>query len=125
MDNLSLVSDYLSTYQGRDKLLRTLSYAAKLASGIPYSEETVEKLKKFGSEMSSCRVILRLLDDIPAWHDALSFDWSKKVCYISQVLRFKFCIATKRKLHFFLPTSKSIYSKYKSPKKTVPTDYNI
>ena len=83
MDNLALVSDYLTTYEGRDKFLKTLSYAAKLASGIPSSEETAGKFKKFGSEMSGCRVALRLLDDIPAWHDVLTFDWRRKVCYVT------------------------------------------
>lgn len=76
--DLALISEYLETYQGRDKFLRTLSYAAKLATAFTSSEQLAHKFKIFGSEMSGCRVILRLLDDIPALHYAMSHNWGKK-----------------------------------------------
>ncbi|XP_076628661.1 peroxisomal biogenesis factor 11c [Colletes latitarsis] len=76
--NIGLISEYLDTYQGRDKFLRTLSYIAKLATLGTSSKETEEKLKIFSSQMSGCRVILRLLDDIPMIHYAMTYEWGKK-----------------------------------------------
>ncbi|KAG8037706.1 hypothetical protein G9C98_005917 [Cotesia typhae] len=75
---MELMSNYLESYEGRDKLLRVLSYAAKLATVIPRSEENKKKFKIFGSQMSNCRVILRLLDDIPTLNYALTYNWTNK-----------------------------------------------
>lgn len=76
---MELISEYLESYEGRDKFLRTLSYAAKLATVFPKSNETAHKFKYFGSQMSGCRVMLRLLDDIPSIHYALTYGWGKQV----------------------------------------------
>ncbi|XP_029047393.2 peroxisomal membrane protein 11C [Osmia bicornis bicornis] len=76
--SIALVSEYLKTYEGRDKFLRTLSYMVKLATLGASSKEMENKLKIFGSQMSECRVILRLLDDIPMIHYALSYGWGKE-----------------------------------------------
>ncbi|XP_015598047.1 peroxisomal membrane protein 11C isoform X2 [Cephus cinctus] len=76
--NLALVSEYLNTYPGRDKMLRTLSYVAKLVAGLSKSPEAAEKFKIIGSQMSSCRVTLRLLDDIPMLHYAMSYGLGKQ-----------------------------------------------
>ncbi|XP_008547933.1 peroxisomal membrane protein 11C [Microplitis demolitor] len=75
---MELISNYLESYEGRDKLLRTLSYAAKLATVIPRSEDDKKKFKIFGSQMSNCRIILRLLDDIPTLNYAIKYDWTNK-----------------------------------------------
>lgn len=83
--DIALLSDYLNTYEGRDKFLRTLSYAAKLASALPKSSENVAKFQMFSSKMSGCRVILRLLDDIPNLHSAISYSWGQKVVFKSNV----------------------------------------
>lgn len=74
-----LVSDYLETYSGRDKMLRTLSYAAKLLTVCTSSKSTEKKLKTFGSQMSECRVMLRLLDDLPTLHCVMTYGWGKQV----------------------------------------------
>lgn len=76
---MELISDYLETYEGRDKFLRTLSYASKLLSIIPKSNENAEKIKYFSSQMSGCRVMLRLLDDIPTIYYTYSYGWGKQV----------------------------------------------
>ncbi|KAG7213444.1 hypothetical protein KM043_002720 [Ampulex compressa] len=76
--NIALLSEYLDTYHGRDKILRTLSYAAKLATLGTSSKQTEAKFKIFGSQMSGCRVILRLLDDIPMIHYAMTYGWGKR-----------------------------------------------
>lgn len=77
--SIAVISEYLDSYEGRDKFLRTLSYAAKLASGFPSSDDTANKFKSFGSKMSGARVILRLLDDIPNIHCAMNYRWGQKV----------------------------------------------
>lgn len=77
--NISLISEILETYEGRDKFLKTLSYAAKLATGFSSSSVTTKKWKLFGSRMSECRVILRLMDDIPILHDTLTYGWGRQV----------------------------------------------
>ncbi len=56
----------LSTYSGRDKLVRTSSYVAMLLSGVTKGTAS----KKFGtvaSQLSAARVVLRLFDDLPMW----------------------------------------------------------
>jgi len=79
--DLSLMSNYLETYSGRDKMLRTLSYAAKLLTVCTSSKSTEKKLKTFGSQMSECRVMLRLLDDLPALHCMMTYGWGKQVFF--------------------------------------------
>lgn len=77
--DLPLLDDYLETYSGRDKMLRTMSYMAKLLTVCTSSKNSEKKLKTFGSKMSECRVMLRLLDDIPALHCMLTYGWGKQV----------------------------------------------
>lgn len=72
------MNDYLETYSGRDKMLRTLSYAAKLLTVCTSSKSTEKKLKTFGSQMSECRVMLRLLDDLPTLHFVMTYGWGKQ-----------------------------------------------
>lgn len=73
------MSDYLETYSGRDKMLKTLSYAAKLLTVCTSSESTEKKFKTFGSQMSECRVMLRLLDDLPTLNFVMTYGWGKQV----------------------------------------------
>lgn len=77
---MELISDYLETYEGRDKFLKTLSYTSKLLTIIPRSQENINKIKYFSSQISDCRVILRLLDDIPSIYYAYSYWNGKQVC---------------------------------------------
>ncbi|KYM79543.1 Peroxisomal membrane protein 11C [Atta colombica] len=76
--DLPLMSNYLETYSGRDKMLRTLSYAAKLLTVCTSSKSAEKKLKTFGSQMSECRVMLRLLDDLPSLHYMMTYGWGKQ-----------------------------------------------
>ncbi|KAI4495480.1 hypothetical protein M0802_008694 [Mischocyttarus mexicanus] len=76
--DLEIVSNYLETYRGRDKILSTLSYMAKLATIVAKSETTETKLKIFSSKMSECRVVLRLLDDLPIFHYATKYNWGRQ-----------------------------------------------
>ncbi|XP_006558776.1 peroxisomal membrane protein 11C [Apis mellifera] len=76
--NIALISEYLETYQGRDKFLKTLSYMAKFATLGVSSNETNKKLKIFSNQMNECRMILRLLNDIPMIHYAMKYKWKKE-----------------------------------------------
>lgn len=79
MENLSHISDYLDTYAGRDKALRTLSYAAKFLTVIASSRNTEKKLNIFSSQLSEGRMILRMLDDVPTLHYVITYGWGETV----------------------------------------------
>lgn len=67
------VCQMLSNYNGRDKVIRTLCYAAKLASTVSTDPRTVERLKIFSSKMSQTRATLRLFDDLPQLQSTLQY----------------------------------------------------
>jgi len=94
--SIEVISEYLDSYEGRDKFLRTLAYAAKLASGFPASNKTSDKFKSFSSKMSGARVILRLLDDIPNIHHAMTYGWGQKEpdWFIRTIELIKICVDT-------------------------------
>lgn len=80
--DMEILLNYLDTYRGRDKILRTLSYIAKLITVTTTSKKTEAKLKTFSSKMSECRVILRLLDDLSIFYYARKYGWGKQVYVI-------------------------------------------
>ncbi|GFG31951.1 hypothetical protein Cfor_01862 [Coptotermes formosanus] len=73
------ISKFLSTHNGRDKVIRTLFYTAKLASALTSSEETVFKLETISGQLSACRIVLRLFDDIPMLNYTLTYGLGKQV----------------------------------------------
>lgn len=75
---MAILSDYLDTYYGRDKILKTMSYVAKLATVVAPSKTVEGKIKIFSSKLSECRVILRLLDDIPTLNNAKNYGWGQQ-----------------------------------------------
>jgi peroxin-11C len=80
MNALNDVCDMLDTYTGRDKVIRTLCYTAKLAAGI-YAKSDPEysnKLGLFSSKMSATRATLRLLDDLPMLQYSIEYGLGRK-----------------------------------------------
>ncbi|XP_046733865.1 peroxisomal membrane protein 11C isoform X2 [Diprion similis] len=75
--NTTTVIEVLESYHGRDKVLRLLTYLGKLTSGIASSKNVAIKSQIFSSQISGCRVILRLLDDLPMLHHVVSYGWGK------------------------------------------------
>lgn len=73
------MSKFLGTHNGRDKVIRTLSYATKLAAAFVSSEETARKLDSISGQLSACRTILRLFDDIPMLNYTLTYGLGKEV----------------------------------------------
>lgn len=62
---LNEICDVLDTYKGRDKVLRTLCYSAKLIGGLTSNPKFGKRMLTFSSQMSGTRAVLRLLDDLP------------------------------------------------------------
>ena len=91
LDKLSLVTDNLETYQGRDTIITLLHYIALiLADFCAYFRLGAAKKKKHSLshyfvnmfvQLSNCRVMLRLLDDFSAIREYYRFykDESAKV----------------------------------------------
>jgi peroxin-11C len=77
--NIDDISKFLSTHNGRDNVIRMLSYATKLAAALVSSEETVLKLETISGQLSACRTVLRLFDDIPMLNYTLTYGLGKEV----------------------------------------------
>ncbi|XP_055588356.1 peroxisomal membrane protein 11C [Uranotaenia lowii] len=77
---LNEVCDMLDTYTGRDKIVRTLCYTTKLASGLYANRDPdfAKKLAIFSSKMSQTRATLRLFDDLPMLNYSLSYGIGSK-----------------------------------------------
>jgi peroxin-11C len=76
---IEAISKFLSIHNGRDKVIRTLLYTTKLAAALVSSEETVRKLETISAQLSACRIVLRLFDDIPMLNYTLTYGWGKEV----------------------------------------------
>lgn len=101
---LAIISNYLETTSGRDKVFRLLSYAAKLLTACTSSRSTEQKLNIFSKQMSECRVMIRLLDDVPALHDAIAYGWGNKES--DSLVRW--CQLTQNTIELFYPTIEHI-----------------
>ncbi|XP_059141151.1 peroxisomal membrane protein 11C-like [Physella acuta] len=62
-ESLSTLVTFLETYRGRDKVIRLVTYGAMFLGGEGKTPRQ-QKWRKLSSEMSGCRVILRLFDDL-------------------------------------------------------------
>ncbi|CAK8696055.1 peroxisomal membrane protein 11C-like [Clavelina lepadiformis] len=74
------VVTFLESYRGRDKIMRTASFAACLGSGLTSNsnKELSDKLLKVMGELSACRTILRLFDDLSMLAVTLGYGTGKK-----------------------------------------------
>ncbi|KAJ8374727.1 hypothetical protein SKAU_G00053070 [Synaphobranchus kaupii] len=59
----------LESYRGRDKVIRTLCYGSQLVGGVlsqktTGSSEMGKSLLQFSAQLSQCRTVLRLFDDL-------------------------------------------------------------
>ncbi|GLH07194.1 Peroxisomal membrane protein 11C [Gryllus bimaculatus] len=78
MMNIAEFAKFLETYSGRDKVIRLLCYSAKLGAGVSSSPVRAQKLDKFSSQLSACRALLRLFDDIPMLNCTLTYGLGRK-----------------------------------------------
>ncbi|PSN58400.1 Peroxisomal membrane protein 11C [Blattella germanica] len=72
------ISKFLSSHNGRDKVMRTLSYSTKLAAALVSSDSLVQKLDTVSNQISACRTVLRLFDDIPMLNVTLAYGLGKE-----------------------------------------------
>ncbi|XP_035870194.1 peroxisomal membrane protein 11C isoform X1 [Phyllostomus discolor] len=69
MVGLTGLAAALESYRGRDRLIRTLGYCSQLVGGVlvgycPARSEVGTRLLVLSSQLSHCRTILRLFDDL-------------------------------------------------------------
>lgn len=69
----------LQTYSGRDKVIRTVTYLSLMLSGISKSNENSKKFLTVSLQLSLCRTILRLFDDLPMLSYTLSYGLGRGV----------------------------------------------
>ena len=79
--DLSEASNFLQTYSGRDKIIRTLCYSCKLIAGLTSDKELARKYGIFSSQLSACRMTLRLFDDLPMLKSTLEYGFGKEVIF--------------------------------------------
>ncbi|XP_058281389.1 peroxisomal membrane protein 11C isoform X2 [Hylobates moloch] len=70
MASLSGLASALESYRGRDRLIRVLGYCCQLVGGVlveqcPARSEVGTRLLVVSTQLSHCRTILRLFDDLP------------------------------------------------------------
>uniref|UniRef100_A0A8C8S386 Peroxisomal biogenesis factor 11 gamma n=1 Tax=Pelusios castaneus TaxID=367368 RepID=A0A8C8S386_9SAUR len=68
-DPLSSLVSVLESYRGRDRVIRTLGYGCQLAGGglvwkSPAESEVGRRLLAVSAQLSHCRTVLRLFDDL-------------------------------------------------------------
>ncbi|XP_024050005.1 ectoderm-neural cortex protein 1-like isoform X2 [Terrapene carolina triunguis] len=68
-DPLSSLVSVLESYRGRDRVIRTLCYGCQLAGGVlarksPTESEMGRRLLAVSAQLSHCRTVLRLFDDV-------------------------------------------------------------
>ena len=73
MDSIDFISKLLATSNGKDKVMRIVSYSSMLFASSKICPLGVKKsLVILSSELSSARTVLRLFDDIPMLNYSLS-----------------------------------------------------
>lgn len=68
-NHLESLVNVLESYRGRDKVIRTVCYGSQLVGGVlPEMTESAAQLGKslllFSAQLSQCRTVLRLFDDL-------------------------------------------------------------
>ncbi|KPP57374.1 Peroxisomal membrane protein 11C-like [Scleropages formosus] len=74
-DSVESLVNVLESYRGRDKVIRTLCYGSQLVGGVLSRKEQSElgrSLLLLSAQLSQCRTVLRLFDDL----SMLSYSWS-------------------------------------------------
>ena len=73
MDSIDFISKLLATSNGKDKVMRIVSYSSMLFASSKICPPGVKNsLVILSSELSSARTVLRLFDDLPMLNYSLS-----------------------------------------------------
>lgn len=86
---LGELSALLDNYWVRSQLFRTLQFASTLCAGLleRYRPHGASRLDNLSYSISNMRVMLRLMDDIPALASTLRSWMQTKVCMCVRVLK--------------------------------------
>jgi len=74
---MNKLESILNTYRGRDRAIRTTSYACFFLSGLTRGRSK-ERLCIVGTQLNSCRTVLRLFDDISMLNYNLQYGFGKQ-----------------------------------------------
>ncbi|KAG9466078.1 hypothetical protein GDO78_017248 [Eleutherodactylus coqui] len=72
------VVNVLESYRGRDRLIRTLCYSCQLIGGVGEERCGGRRLLIVASQLSHCRTVLRLFDDLSMLAYSLQYGLGKK-----------------------------------------------
>ena len=61
---MEVITDFLNTHRGRERVFRLIQYVAGLSSGCVSSVRYSNGLQRLASNIGSTRTVLRLLDDV-------------------------------------------------------------
>ncbi|XP_030075116.1 peroxisomal membrane protein 11C [Microcaecilia unicolor] len=80
---LSSLVNTLESYRGRDRVIRTLCYSCQLVGGILVEKrndkcESGKSLLALASQLSHCRTVLRLFDDLSMFAYSIQYGLGKK-----------------------------------------------
>ncbi|KAK0145209.1 Peroxisomal membrane protein 11C [Merluccius polli] len=78
-ESLESLVGLLESYRGRDKVIRTVCYGSQLVGGVwsektsSWSSDLGRRLLLFSAQLSHCRTVLRLFDDLSMLHYCRSY----------------------------------------------------
>lgn len=75
---MEVLHELLNSYSGRDSVIRAVSYLSLYFSGHTRGTNSL-KFKKISEELSHCRLILRLFDDLPMLRHTVTYGLGEKV----------------------------------------------
>lgn len=76
---MDVLNELFNSYSGRDGVIRTVGYLSLYLSGHTGGVKSL-KLRKISEELSYCRLILRLFDDLPMLRHTVTYGLGKEVC---------------------------------------------
>uniref|UniRef100_H2YGX5 Peroxisomal membrane protein 11C n=1 Tax=Ciona savignyi TaxID=51511 RepID=H2YGX5_CIOSA len=78
MASFGNVVKLLESYRGRDKIIRTTSFASVMVGGLTSNSQLSQRLMKISMELNGCRMILRLFDDLSMLAVSMGYGLGKK-----------------------------------------------
>uniref|UniRef100_H2YGX6 Peroxisomal membrane protein 11C n=1 Tax=Ciona savignyi TaxID=51511 RepID=H2YGX6_CIOSA len=81
MASFGNVVKLLESYRGRDKIIRTTSFASVMVGGLTSNSQLSQRLMKISMELNGCRMILRLFDDLSMLAVSMGYGLGKKAIW--------------------------------------------
>lgn len=77
---MDVFTELLESYSGRDSVIRAANYLSLYLSARTRGTKSL-KLKRISEQLSYCRLILRLFDDLPMLRYTVTYGLGKEVCF--------------------------------------------